>query len=205
MNFLAHIYLSGNDDQLKLGNFIGDYVKGRAFEKYPERMQQGILLHRHIDHYTDHNEHTAATRKLLVPKYRHYAGILIDMFYDHFLAINWERYSSIPLFEFIQQFHQLLEANKEMLPGKVQHIIPSLIRNQRLYSYRQIEGIENALTIMSEYTSLPDHTSFAIEVLREHYHFFNDHFIAFFDSFLEHLETLYGIVYNCPERSNCEN
>ncbi|HKK60999.1 MAG TPA: hypothetical protein VJ951_00475, partial [Bacteroidales bacterium] len=109
MNFLAHIYLSGNDDQLKLGNFIGDYVKGRAFEQYPEKIQRGILLHRHIDHYTDHNPHTSETRRLLVPKYRHYAGILIDMFYDHFLAINWRRYSRVPLFTFIESFHELLE------------------------------------------------------------------------------------------------
>ena len=92
-----------------------------------------------------------------------------------------------------------------MLPPKVQQIIPSLIRNQRLYSYRKIEGIENALTIMSGYTSLPDHTSFAIEVLREHYEFFNEHFITFFDAFIVHLEALYGIVYNCPQQTNCEN
>jgi len=203
MNFLAHIYLSGDDDQLKLGNFIGDYVKGKAFEQYPERMQKGIRLHRHIDHYTDHNPHTSITKKLLTPKYRHYAGILIDIFYDHFLAVNWDRYSPVPLLEFINHFHDLLQSHQTLLPARVQQIIPSLIRNQRLYSYRKIEGIENALTVMSEYTSLPNHTSFAIEVLKANYDFFNTHFIAFFDDFISHLESRYGIVYSLPEQTNC--
>ena len=193
MNFLAHIYLSGEDEEVKIGNFIGDYVKGSAFHIYPEKIKEGILLHRFIDSFTDKNKYTLVAKTLFTPKYRKYSGIVIDIIYDHFLAVFWNSYSTIPLLEFIDNFHNLLGKYREMLPAEVQEMVPKLIANERLYSYRKIEGIKSVLSTMAIYTSLPDHSDFAIKVLEENYDFLKENFFLFFSDIKNYLQTAHNI------------
>lgn len=193
MNFLAHIYLSGNINEIKIGNFIGDYVKGSKLHIYPENIKNGILLHRFIDSFTDKNTYTFDSKSLFAPKYRKYAGVVIDIVYDHFLASNWSRYSFISLQDFINDFHNLLIENNEMLPKAVQEIVPKLIKNKRLYSYKDIEGIRSVLSTMATYTSLPDHSDFAIEVLENNYEFLKQNFFLFFNDIIYYIKTVHNI------------
>lgn len=193
MNFLAHIYLSGNDDEVKIGNFIGDYVKGKAFHIYPEKIKQGILLHRFIDSFTDQNTYTLDAKQIFAPKYRKYAGIVIDIVYDHFLATNWSKYSDVSLRVFIDRFHDLLITNNNMLPAEVQDFVPKLIKNDRIYSYKEIEGIRSVLSTMAIYTSLPDHSDFAIMALKENYEFLKQSFFLFFSDILYYIKTSHNI------------
>jgi acyl carrier protein phosphodiesterase len=193
MNYLAHIYLSGNEEDVKIGNFIGDYVKGSAFHIYPDKIKQGILLHRFIDSFTDKNTHTLDAKQLFAPKYRKYAGIVIDIIYDHFLAANWSRYSYLSLRDYIKNFHELLISKNEMLPTEVQEFVPRLIRNDRIYSYKEIEGIRSVLSTMAIYTSLPDHSDFAIDVLEKNYEFLKQNFFLFFSDILYYIKTVHDI------------
>ncbi len=193
MNFLAHIYLSGNNEEVKIGNFIGDYVKGSAYHIYPEKIKEGILLHRFIDSFTDKSTHTLDAKLLFAPKYRKYAGVVIDIIYDHFLAANWSRYSYITLKDFIDDFHELLIKHNDMLPTEAQNIVPKLIRNKRLYSYKDIEGIRSVLSTMSKYTSLPDHSDFAIEVLENNYELLKRYFFLFFSDITYYIKTVHNI------------
>lgn len=193
MNFLAHIYLSGNNEEVKIGNFIGDYVKGSAYHIYPEKIKEGILLHRFIDSFTDKNTHTLDAKLLFAPKYRKYAGVVIDIIYDHFLAANWSRYSYVTLKDFIDDFHELLIKHNDMLPTEAQNIVPKLIRNKRLYSYKDIEGIRSVLSTMSKYTSLPDHSDFAINVMKENYEFLKQNFKLFFSDITYYIKTVHNI------------
>lgn len=193
MNFLAHIYLSGNNDEVKIGNFIGDYVKGSAYHIYPEKIKEGILLHRFIDSFTDKSTHTLDAKSLFAPKYRKYAGVVIDIIYDHFLAANWNRYSYVTLKDFIDDFHELLIKHNDMLPAEAQNIVPKLIRNKRLYSYKDIEGIRSVLSTMSKYTSLPDHSDFAIEVLENNYELLKRYFFLFFSDITYYIKTVHNI------------
>jgi acyl carrier protein phosphodiesterase len=193
MNFLAHIYLSGNINEIKIGNFIGDYVKGSKLHIYPENIKKGILLHRFIDSFTDKNTYTFDSKLLFAPKYRKYAGVVIDIIYDHFLASNWSRYSFIPLKDFIDSFHNLLIEKNEMLPKEVQEIVPRLIKNKRIYSYKDIEGIRSVLSTMAIYTSLPDHSDFAIEVLEKNYEFLKQNFFLFFNDITYYIKTVHNI------------
>ncbi len=193
MNFLAHIYLSGNDEEIKIGNFMGDYIKGKAFHIYPDKIKEGILLHRYIDTFTDKNRHTSEAKFFFAPKYRKYSGIIIDIIYDHFLASNWEQFSSISLIQFIDDFHNLLYKYQEMLPSEVQNMIPRLIQNNRLYSYRKIEGIQNVLSTMAKYTSLPDHSEYAIKILDENYSYLKNNFFSFFKEIIYYIETAHNI------------
>jgi len=92
MNFLAHAYLSGTDPKILIGNLIGDFVKGKQMDAYSEQLKNGIQLHREIDHYTDHHNVTLKSKKRLRSQFRHYSGVIVDMFYDHFLAFHWNKY-----------------------------------------------------------------------------------------------------------------
>jgi acyl carrier protein phosphodiesterase len=195
MNFLAHLYLSGDSDEFKIGNFIGDFVKGKQYLKYPPKIQTGIMLHRHIDHFTDTSQSTAikSSKKRLNKKYNKYSSIVIDVFYDHFLATNWNNYSEQPLEYYVNNCYELFTKKKNILPDIVQKFLPKMIKINRLASYSTIEGIQNALKTMSNYTSLPDETDFAIEILINEYDNFGKEFNIFFPQVIKFVENKYQI------------
>ena len=181
MNYLAHIYLSGEDDQLKIGNFIADSIKGRKFLHYPEGIQQGIILHRAIDYYTDTHPVFRKSSQRLFPKYRHYSGVIVDILYDHFLAANWEKYYSVPLETYVDQFYQMLNAHFDILPKKVQRFLPVMIENNWLLNYATIEGIGKILYQMNMRTGNKSKMNFAVEDLQNHYQDFEKEFFEFFE------------------------
>jgi len=193
MNFLAHIYLSGDDDLIKIGNFMGDYVKGNAYQMYPDNIQKGIRLHRSIDSFTDRNRTAIKAKELFYVQYHKYAGIVIDILYDHFLASNWNRFSDVPLNDYAQNFYSLMLKYEFMMPTEVQVFIPKLIANDRLYSYRTVEGIGSVLSTMSKYTSLPDYSEFAILTLKENYSFLEENFFTFFAEIIYYVQNVYKI------------
>ena len=114
MNFLAHLYLSKNNKNILIGNFIADAVKGSDFKKFPEEIQAGILLHREIDNYTDTHLIVRNSKRRLNLHYRHYKGVIIDIFYDHFLAKNWHQYSETPLAVYAENVYGFLQENNEI-------------------------------------------------------------------------------------------
>src|SRR5690606_38990711 len=97
MNFLSHLYLSGKSTEIIIGNFIGDFVKGAKMDDYPPEVTKGIKLHREIDFFTDNHPVVMKSKDKLRVKHGHYAGVVVDMFYDHFLAVDWESYHPQPL------------------------------------------------------------------------------------------------------------
>ena len=181
MNFLAHIYLSGNDDDLKIGNFIADTIKGKKYKDYPPSIQNGILLHRQIDSFTDSHATVRISKKRLHTRYRHYDGVIIDIIYDHFLAKNWSTYSQQPLQDYVQHFYAILKSKYEMLPEKIQHMLPFMIDGNWLYSYKSMEGIEKVLQGMNRRTNNKSQMDLAIEDLTLHYDDFENDFTLFFE------------------------
>src|ERR1700754_1200458 len=120
MNFLAHLYLSGSDPKIKVGNFIADFVKGKNLhERFENRIAQGIELHREIDHFTDHHSVVQESKNRLRPKYRHYSGVIVDVFYDHFLARNWKTFHTSSLPAFADNAYELMQKNLDVLPQEV--------------------------------------------------------------------------------------
>ena len=189
MNYLSHIYLSGESEEIKLGNFIGDFVKGKQFLKYPPNVAKGILLHRQIDSFTD--SHTLVNECIvkLRPGFGKYSGIVVDIFLDHFLAVNWNQYSEEKISSFTKRFHAVLLSNFFQLPSQVKMFLPFLIQNKRLQSYASFEGIEKTLRIMVQRTSLPSETEFAIRILEDNYLFFNKAFNEFFPEIIQFVES----------------
>ena len=113
MNFLAHIYLSGDNDFIKIGNFMADSIKGDNYNNYPEYIRKGILLHRSIDSFTDLHPVFRKSKHRLHDRYGHYSGVIMDIFYDHFLAKNWSNYSEIPLEKYVFNFYQFFWSSFE--------------------------------------------------------------------------------------------
>ncbi|TFH25866.1 MAG: DUF479 domain-containing protein [Bacteroidia bacterium] len=201
MNFLAHTYLSGGNEEIIVGNFMGDYVKGKNYLLFPEQVKKGILIHRDIDSFTDMHEVTRRSKQRLTSKYHKYAGIIIDIFYDHFLASLWDSYSSLPLSEFVSRTYDLLKRNYKVLPDSIKRWFPTFLENNWMMAYTNVEGIELVLERMSANTSLPDHSAFAVEVLRNHYSVFMEDFLEFFPMIVEFLEEKYKIEISV-ERDN---
>ena len=126
----------------RMGNFIGDYVKGRSLERYPDGVQKGIFIHRAIDFYTDTHPATFEVRQLFREGYRKYAGVVVDVFFDHFLARYWATFSPFPLKGFTRKFYYQMVLRYRELPKRVRNVLPSLIQSNRLYSYHKVEGVE---------------------------------------------------------------
>ncbi len=185
MNFLAHIYLSGDDPELKIGNFIADSVKGKKYLDYPERISQGITLHRKIDFYTDTNAIVRQSVSRLFPKYGHYSSVIVDILYDHFLAANWSEYSNIPLKEYTLGFYKLLEENYDILPKRIQNFLPYMIQDNWLLSYATVSGIGDVLAGMNRRTKNKSKMHLAVVELESYYEDFNSEFHSFFKQ-LEH-------------------
>lgn len=193
MNYLAHLYLSGESEKLVVGNFIGDYVKGRKFQDYPEQISKGILLHRQIDTFTDQHAITKMAKKMFRNAFGLYSGIVIDFLYDHFLAKNWDKYSSVSLRTFAKHVHAILLSHYGVLPIRVQGFLPFLIQNKRLESYATVDGIVQSLKIMGNYSSLPSKSAEAKVILLENYKLLDEYSALFMKDIMEFVRTKYQI------------
>lgn len=182
MNFLAHLYLSGADEEIMVGNFIGDFVRGRTiYEQFPYKIALGIELHREIDEFTDNHPVVLESKIRLRPKYRHYAPVIVDMFYDHYLATNWSNYyPPQPLADYAQQSYQILKKFEELLPAQVKYLLPYMMEGNWLLNYSKPEGIHRALSGMAKRTPYDSKMDEAIEELNLHYKDFENEFLNFF-------------------------
>lgn len=180
MNFLAHIYLSGKNDHLKIGNFMADGIHGKNFDEFPLDVQKGIRLHREIDYFTDFHPIFRQSKHRLHQRYGHYSGVIIDIFYDHFLAKNFSRYSDQSLEDFSANFYKLLDENFEILTPRFKMILPTLKEENWLVLYATIEGISNILYNMDRRTRLKSKMQFSVEELTSFYSEFETEFTLFF-------------------------
>lgn len=185
MNFLAHIYLSGNDEGIIIGNFIADSIKGNKYQSYPAPIQRGILLHRAIDSFTDNHPIVRQSTKRLHQHHSHYSGVIVDMFYDHFLAKNWDDYSAEPLESYIASFYKLIKFNYDLLPSRIQRMMPHMITNNWLLSYRSMDGIAGILWQMNQRAKGKARMDTAIVDLEKHYEVFEKEFTQFFDELID--------------------
>ena len=185
MNFLAHLYLSKENKNILIGNFIADAVKGKKHENYPKEIQAGILLHRQIDNFTDTHPIERRSKRRLHERYDHYDGVIIDILYDHFLAKNWLNYSEIPLEIYAQNVYSFFQENIGILPPEMQRLLPYMIEYNWLVSYASITGIEKILIGMNKRTKGISKMDLAIEDLIKHYEEFEADFRAFFEELIE--------------------
>ncbi len=193
MNFLAHIYLSGDDNLVKIGNFMADGIHGKP-DQFPAQVQKGIILHRAIDTYTDAHPIFRQGTKRLHARYHHYAGVIMDIFYDHFLAKNWGSYHSQPLEEYTLAFYKALEDNYEILTEKTKGLMPYMIQYNWLASYATTEGIGRILTQMDRRTKDKSGMRTSIDELLQFYTEYEAEFTAFFKDMVAHAKEKFAEI-----------
>ena len=180
MNYLAHLYLSGEDDEVLIGNYIADSVKGPDLDKYSEGIQKGIRLHRAIDSYTDQHPVVLKSKKRLRPKYRKFSGIVVDVFYDHFLAVNWESYHHQSLRKFTSGIYVFLAKKQGKLTPHARRFLAYMVSRDILYKYAKLEGVNIALTGLSRRARFRSGMEHAVNDLEEGYDLFAREFDEFF-------------------------
>lgn len=194
MNYLVHLYLAGEDSELQLGGLMGDFVKGPIPADYPARLALGLLLHRRIDSLAQNSPHTRLSRQRLHPKFGHGRGIIVDIFYDHFLASNWADYCSEPLENYTAKFYELLQENHNRLPTGLQQIVPRMIKHNWLVSYQHRAVVGRALQRISQRLSRPLPLAEGVAELAVHEALFRQDFIGFMTEAAAFVNQEFGIT-----------
>ena len=190
MNILAHGYLSGRHTDVLIGNFIGDFIKGdpaNGRHKLTPGEVAGVRVHRAIDSFTDAHPDVAAVRELLHPRCHKYAGAAVDIFFDHFLAIQFESLTGESLSDFIHYFYQTLQANQARLPANAVRMADYMIRQDWLTNYQFTEGIDRSLKGVSRRTAFPSGLDTAIEDFTVYYDQIARHFTYFWPALVDHI------------------
>jgi len=185
MNFLAHAYLSFGQEEILVGNFIADFVRGKELENYPKKVQLGIQLHRAIDTYTDSHPLVKQVQSLLIPRFGHYSRVISDVFFDYFLAKNWKNYSDTPLEKFSLDSYRTLSSSPYELPEAFCRMFHWMQAQNWLYSYREAAGIQAALDGLSRRARFDSKMNESTQVLWEK----EEEIEAIFFAFFEDLET----------------
>ena len=155
MNYLVHLYLAGADPELQLGGLMGDFIKGPIPASYPEKITLGLRLHRRIDNLSQNSRHARQSRQRLDSKFGHGRGIIIDIFYDHFLASNWSAYVEESLESYSESIYQLLRKSHHQLPQGLQLVAPRMIEHNWLVSYQHRWVVGRALERIAQRLSRP--------------------------------------------------
>jgi acyl carrier protein phosphodiesterase len=187
MNFLAHLYLSGNEEDVIVGNFIADSVKGNYQNRFPEGMERGIRLHREIDRYTDSHPVVRESKNRLMPKYRMYSGVIVDIYYDHYLAKYWNEYSDEDLRKLVSRTYFLLFRRYPLLPPRSKKILPFMVAQNWLVGYRDLDVLQKVFNGMSRRTNHNSGMENAVFDLKKDYKLFENEFRAFFPEIILHM------------------
>ena len=180
MNFLAHAYLSFDQKEILIGNFIGDFVKGKNLYTYPTDIRNGILLHREIDRYTDLHPLVKEGQSYLRPYFGHYANVITDIYFDYFLGFHWEKFSRLPLETFAHQTYQSILSRQETLPEKFVEMFFWMQSQNWLLNYRTRVGIEQTFRGLSRRARFDSKMEEAPMFLAEKENEFREIFFAFF-------------------------
>ncbi len=167
MNYLAHLYLSQTDNDLALGNFIADYVKGNHYQKFNQQVVRGIFMHRSIDSTTDSHPSYLETKMLFRESHGRYSGIVTDIVFDYILAKNWEALNEVPLDDFQKRINKILIYNFPILPIKAKLTVPFFIRNRWLLLYCKTETLTRVLRGMNKFRGIEGNVDQAITILIE--------------------------------------
>lgn len=180
MNFLAHLFLSCEQEELLVGNFLADLIKNRALETYSTGVQEGVLLHRKIDQFTDQHPMVSQGVHRLHPFHHKYAAVIVDVFYDYLLAKNWSLYTKEDFITFTKRVYAILEKYKSVMPPKIQIRLSNMIDGDWLIGYSQYEGLAFTFERMQFRLSKPEYLHGVIENLQAHESAFDEEFKAFF-------------------------
>ncbi|MCP3929934.1 MAG: DUF479 domain-containing protein [Bacteroidetes bacterium] len=188
MNFLAHLFLSGQNEDILIGNFIADFLNLKEVNKYPKTIQNGIQIHREIDHFTDNHPLVRKGIKRLFPYHHKYSPVVIDILYDYLLAVNWKRYHSFELDHFAQEAYEIVRRRIDEMPTFLQKYLPLMIADNFLLRYGTLDGLEFTFEKLQNRVSKPEHLENAVESLLRDYEDLNEEFNVFFPEIIDYIK-----------------
>jgi acyl carrier protein phosphodiesterase len=180
VNWLAHLFLAEDSPHAWIGNLVGDFAHGLDPETLHPLVRAGLEHHRAIDRFTDTHPLHRASRARFAERFRHFAGVLVDLTYDHFLARSWSLWSAEPLEDFAARVHRVLAEHPELLSPELREAAPHLERRQWLLSYRDGEGLARVLRGIESRTRRGIDLVSALEVLEDQRAALQAEFDAFF-------------------------
>ncbi len=169
MNYLAHAYLSFDDEEILTGNIISDFVKGKKKFDYPSRIQAGINLHRIIDNFTDQHEATREAKEFLRPHYRLYSGAFVDVVYDHFLATDETEFTESSLLAYSEKVYASLSETRMWFPDRFAAMFPFMRSQNWLFNYRTLWGIEKSFGGIVRRSTYLNESDTAFRLFTEYY------------------------------------
>ena len=185
MNYLGHLFLSGSDEKILLGNFLGDHVSNKTLHLYDSSILKGIELHREIDLFTDSHPISQELRAMLFDQYRHRSRVILDLFYDHFLAADFCDFQSVSLLDYINKVSDILHKQLHLMPDSAKHYFMAMRKNGWLEGYNSIDGIRLVLNQMSRRKNI-DSMGSSVEFLEKHYPHFRTETHAFLHQVIDH-------------------
>mgnify|MGYP006093429175 FL=1 len=180
MNFLAHLLLSGENRAVQAGNLFGDEIKGRDYSYLPREVARGVTLHRFIDNHTDTSELNLELKKALYPYFHKYAGVALDIYFDHFLSRHWAKFSEISLELYAEDVYTELKPYVEFFSFKSERLFLSMTKHRYLAKYGELNGMNVVFGEMQKI--LPNNAGMenAVEALEMHYELIENGFIEYF-------------------------
>ncbi|NEQ38198.1 MAG: DUF479 domain-containing protein [Okeania sp. SIO3I5] len=194
MNYLAHLFLAKNTAESQIGNLLGDFVKGHLEQYetiYSNEIITGIKTHRQVDFFTDTHPIYLRSKNRISKSHRRLAGIIIDICYDHFLANHWNLFSDENLDVFVQKIYVLLKKNQEILPERLKKILPKIISENWLSSYKKISGINLTFVRLSRRLNRENNLASATNELLKNYAEIKSDFLIFFPEVINYVQTLH--------------
>jgi acyl carrier protein phosphodiesterase len=185
MNYLAHFYLSDQTSEGFVGSILGDFVRGNYAGNFTETIEREIQMHRKIDAFTDSHQITKQSKQRVSVERSRYAGVLVDMFYDHFLASSFEKYSDISLSAFSAKVYQSLNLHQANLPEDFRIRLSRIVEHDLLGSYKTLPGIAFALQGISKRIKRENDLANGIVDLESNYEYLRSDFEMFLPQLIE--------------------
>jgi acyl carrier protein phosphodiesterase len=190
MNYLAHLFLAEPTPEAMIGNLLGDFRTGVPLDYYPHAIRCGIERHLQIDAYTDSHPIVRRSKTYFSPQQRRFAGIVLDVLYDHYLAKHWKDYATIPLTDFANEVYQILQTHRELLPLKLQRALPDMIGNNWLCSYQELAILRCTIERIAQRFKRPTPIAASYGEIMANYDALKQDFQAFFPELIEYARSL---------------
>lgn len=168
MNFLAHFHLSGENELIAIGNFLGDFVRGSELANLPPTVQKGVQLHRFIDQFTDSHSQVKELNQIITPHFAKYAPVVSDIYFDYFLASNFSKFSPVSLRDYTNEVYQMMERNLPIFPKKASRFYHFMITRDIFYEYGNKGGLQHVFNGLSSRASFDSKMENGVDVLREY-------------------------------------
>lgn len=193
MNFLAHMFLTYGDKKLTVGNYVADFIRNRDLVLFPKKVVKGIMLHRHIDHFTDTHEEVLRSTRKLRKRHKKYAPVVIDVFYDYILSKNWETYANVSIREFADEIYKTLNEYSYLFPIHLQDITERMIADDFLLQYGQKAGIKKTFQRIGKRAKFKSNFATAFDDLENNFDEIQDGFNLFFPNLISEVEKMKAV------------